>query len=546
MNVAVATDTRRGGRPRKAAPAFRSIDESLESALRALGDPSVLHWPSSRYQQDPVAFAKDVLGETHVWSKQVEILEAIRDHKRVAIRSGHKCSKSRTLAIAALWFYACFPDARVVCTCVTARQIDDILYREIRKLHAQSQRGRHPVDGEPRELARSGIKAADMREIVGYTAKDAEAVAGTSGANVLYLIDEASGVGDPIFEAIEGNRAGGARVVMTSNPTKTDGEFFEAFHSKSRFYKLIHVSSEDTPNARSGKEIIPGLAGLAWIEEKREEWGEESALFRVRVRGEFVTKETGRIISLHAISEAEARWTHAKGDERLQVGLDCAGPGNEGDETAWCSRRGFNAHDLRTMTGLTAEAIVVHTLGYLEQHRKPREIPLLAFDTEGEIGIKVGALLRVHLDANPDAFELIPVKASHQAQREPMIYGTIRDELWASCSAWLRAGGAIPEDAKLAKELHAPEWRSEFSAKRHCEVLKATDKQTLRKLLGRSPDRADALCLAVWAQSAMVLDTTHGTVAASSKAAAALDPYDDPDVSERAVDRVFDPYGGRS
>jgi hypothetical protein len=189
-------------------------------------------WPSTKYQADPVAFAREVLGLT-LWSKQIELLEAIRNHKRVAAKSGHKVSKSHTLAIASLWFFCSFPDARVVMSSVTSRQVDAILWRELRKMHVRSS---VPIDGDMHELARSGFKARDFREIVGFTAREAEAVAGISGANLLYLLDEASGIDDDIFEAIEGNRAGGARLAMTSNPTRTDGEFFEAFNANAHLY----------------------------------------------------------------------------------------------------------------------------------------------------------------------------------------------------------------------------------------------------------------------------------------------------------------------
>ena len=56
---------------------------------------------------------------------------------------------------------------------------------------------------------------------------------------------------------------------MFSNPTRTSGTFFDAFHSKKQFYRCIHVSSEETPNVVLGRMVIPGLAGRAWIEEKK-------------------------------------------------------------------------------------------------------------------------------------------------------------------------------------------------------------------------------------------------------------------------------------
>ena len=45
------------------------------------------------YRNDIRAWAKDKLGVT-LWRKQVEIAEALIEHKRVAVKSGHGVGKS--------------------------------------------------------------------------------------------------------------------------------------------------------------------------------------------------------------------------------------------------------------------------------------------------------------------------------------------------------------------------------------------------------------------------------------------------------------------
>lgn len=460
------------------------------------------------------------------WSRQIEILEAVRDHKRVAIASGHKIGKSHTAAILALWFYCSFPDARVVLTSTTSRQVDQILWREIRMMHARATRR---IDGELHDLARSGLRSG-FREIVGFTAKESEAVAGISGRNLLYLPDEATGIPDAVFEAIEGNRAGGARLCMFSNPTRTEGEFARAFldEAKKPFYHTIQVSSEESPNVTAGRELVPGLALADWIEEKRAEWGEDSPLFKVRVKGEFVLGEDGKVITLHAIGEAEKRWAETPAEGRLFMGLDPAGEGGVGDESVWAPCRGAKILELVAERGLTDEAHVARTLAVLNAHRGPREpVPVVIVDREGAVGARVYGQLRAYADANPTAFELVSVRASDRAVREPAVYDRLRDELWANLAAWFREGGAVPEDARLEAELHAPAWYSDLRGRQ-----KVTDKRDLRKALGRSPDRADAVTLAVWRPTVLAPTAAHETGVT-----------DEPD-DVRDVDRTFDPYRG--
>lgn len=573
MTVSIARRRRRNPPP---AERRTVADEWRTRILAQLAATTGVRFPDRYWWDHPVEFFGRILG-VEPWSKQVEILEAVRDHERVAVRSGHKVSKSHSAAGIAACYYCSFPDARVVMSSTTSRQVDQILWRELRMMRARSGRcvackaadpdGRRIprpcphsalIEGELGGLARTGLKSDDFREIVGFTAREAEAVAGVSGRHLLYIIDEASGVPDEIFEAIEGNRAGGARIVLFSNPTRTQGEFFDAFTAKKDFYHGVAVSSEETPNVTSGKRLIPGLATREWIEEKRREWGEDSPIYRVRVKGEFVLGEDGRIFSIHTIATAEQRWRddtcdvcegagtigeskkicvtcrgsgQATAAGRLFIGLDPAGPTGSGDETVFCVRRGLKMRALNAHLGLTDDAHLAHALSLIDAHRLPRETPVIVMDSEGEVGWNVYQKLKEHLDEKQNRkappFELVRVRSSDKAVRRPHVYDRVRDELAANLEAWFRDGGMILEDAKLAKELHTLTWEQAVNGR-----LKLISKKAIRKILGRSPDRYDALVLACWEP----LSLQEDELPPSAKGAAADD--DDDDVP------ALDPYSG--
>lgn len=485
-----------------------ALSRGLEILRRVRARAAEITFPSERYRARPVEFAREILG-IEPWERQREVLEAVRDHLRVAVSSGHKTGKSTAAAILALWYFCSHSEARVVMSSKTARQVDQILWREVKMLRSRAGRclecrraapdGPRPcphsavIDGEIGELARTGLRTHDFREIVGFTAREAEAVAGISGANLLYVVDEASGVPPAIFEAIEGNRAGGARIVLLSNPTRTDGEFFDAFHAKADFYRTLTINSETTPNAATGTHAIPGLATREWIDEKRAEWGEDSSLYSIRVKGEFALHEDGKIFSVAKIAEAEARWHETKEAGRLFVGVDPAGPSGSGDETVYAVRRGLKHMALYAFRGLSEDGHVVHLRALLDTHKLPRETPVVVVDREGSIGSALAGRLRAIAEERQAPFELVTVRASDRAQRQPHVYDRMRDELAANLEAWFRDGGAIVEDARLAEELHELEWEHAPTGR-----LKLTRKVVLRKELGRSPDRYDALALAVW------------------------------------------------
>lgn len=489
-------------------------------------------WPSAKYRKDPVAFARDVLG-IELWGKQIEVLEAIRDNLKVAVSSGNKCGKTALAAVAALWFYASFPDARVWITAATARTITRAIWREIRKLHKRSQK-RIPLDGVPNQHAGSGCVAPDLREIIGFTAATKEDAAGTSGANILYLVDEASGVSEDIFEAIEGNRAGGeVRMVLISNPTRTEGQFYRAFHDEAEFWKTFTISGEETPNAISGSRLIPGLASREWIDEMERLHGRDSPFFKIRVLGQFVEGDEGKILALHEIFLAEQRYRETAAAGPLVIGLDPAGQGVGGDEGVFAPRRGQRLLALHAFRALTAQAYLVHLLAFIREYAPDlQEIVTVVLDREGAVGAEVFGVLRAAAADPKNRFRVIGVRSSDKASRQPMVYDRTRDELWAGLVAWIREGGAIPEHAKLEKDLHAPSW--EGTAKNRLVV---TDKDELRKILGRSPDYGDAACLATWIRG------DEATLTEANSAAKARRDEDRRHANPNPYEQPFDPYG---
>jgi hypothetical protein len=543
-------DSKSGAARRRPSNIAAALGQSLTTRAMQLGEGAEWTWPSMQYQRDPVAYCREVLG-TEPWGCQRDVMQALVPAlARVAVKSGHKTGKSHLAACIALWFYCSFANARVVMSSTTSRQVDRILWRELRMMHYRSQAGlreddralqrnphlrTRPIGGEPAVLARSGLVSPDFREITGFTAREAEAVAGISGENLLYIIDEASGVPGNIFEAIQGNMAGGARILLLSNPTQDKGEFFDAFGKKAKSdtnptgYTCFTISSEMSPNVVEGRVVIPGLATREWIETMRQDYGPDSAWYTVRVKGDFVLNEASKIISLALISAAEQRWEDAPEDGgQLHIGLDPAGPSGGGDETVFCLRRGGKILSFHAFREQNEDAILVQLIGIVQQARRPREVPLVKVDREGLIGSKVFGRLRAYLDAQPAyerPFECVGVRASDKAHRDPMNFDRMRDELWENMRLWLASGGAIPPSSKLEQELHAPDWVTRLDLKR-----KVTPKEELRKLLGRSCDHADAMALAVWditlrEHAAAVPDQSHQPPPAYAEPAA-LDPYD--------------------
>jgi hypothetical protein len=448
-------------------------DEEKIALGRALDE-----YEQAQRSQDPVEFSTNVLG-IKPWSKQAHILRMIAKHDRVAVRSGHKVGKSTLASIAALWWMKRWTDGRVVMTAPTGRQVRIVLWREVTRLH---KRALVSMGGTLHKLPELGLQYDDGREILGFATDEPERIAGVSGAHILYIVDEGSGVTEEIFEAIEGSRAGGAKLLVLGNPTRTSGTFYNAFTSAADVWCHLHVSSEDSPNV-TGEANIPGLATPQWVEEKRQEWGEESPLYQVRVRGNFPTQAENAVMGLALVEAARERYEDTAEDGPLSIGVDVARFGD--DETDIQPVRGYKALQATVLRSMDTVDVAGRALKVGRELARPGERPVFKVDVIG-----VGAGVADTLRAN--GADVIDVNVGESANDDN--YSRLRDELWFGLRDWLKDGGAIPDDGKLQADLLAPTYSFLPTGK-----IKVESKDEIKKRLsGRSPDRADGLALAVY------------------------------------------------
>ena len=248
--------------------------------------------------QDPVDFARRALGVT-LWRRQQETLRAVAESRRVAVKSGNGLGKDFTAAVAMLWYLSQHDPAIVLSTAPTFRQVRHLLWRQVRALY---RRGGAQLGGK---MLDTRWELSDDRYAMGLSADGADQFQGFHCENMFIVVDEAEGVSEAIFEAVETLMTSAQpKLLLLGNPTRAQGAFHRAFHQESSIYRTITMSALESPNVRAGRVVIPGLTTAEWVAERAAIWGEDSRLYRSRVLGEFPEQDEGSLLSIAQIDAA--------------------------------------------------------------------------------------------------------------------------------------------------------------------------------------------------------------------------------------------------
>jgi len=294
-----------------------------------------------RYKADPFAFVQEQLGIScenweddtppigwdgsywPIWSKQREILNALVKYRKVAVRSGHGLGKSFIAAICVMYLAYVWKGLGVT-TAPTFRQVEKVLWGEIHWLYNNAG-GRNKMGGD---LKKTSLDLGDKWFVEGFSTRDPKAaITGFHEENVFAIVDEAGGVAQEVFDAIEGIlTSGNSFILLIGNPIEAGGPFEDAFKPGSGFYP-IHLSCWDCPNVRHKTNIYPKLVSYTWPVEKKERWGEDSNLYRVRVDGNFPVEGKDSLIPVKYIDLALS--AELPEDKIATFGVDVARQGSD-------------------------------------------------------------------------------------------------------------------------------------------------------------------------------------------------------------------------
>jgi len=435
----------------------------------------------ARCQKDPLFFSRHVLGGDRPWRRQEEIIRSVRDRPRTVVPSGFAVGKTWVAAVIVLWFLYSFPSSLVITTGPTWRQVKNVLWAEIRRLWRQAAT---PLGGE---LLETQIRIADDWFALGMSTDDPTRFQGFHAAHLLLIFDEAAGVDRQVWEVAEGQMAGAhARWLAIGNPTEPSGPFYDACCSES--WHTLPISCLDTPNVKAGRLVYPKLVTKAWVEGRRQEWGDSSPLYQTKVLGQFPTQSEHGLIPLVWISAANDR--AAMGGEgsagdpaERRIGADIARSG--ADATVFLLRDDRRVLDVEEHQSLNTMEVVGRLTMFAERHKVPWHRVFV-----DSIGIGAGVADRLCEQDRRVRAVNFGRSACHGKR-----YANVRAECYWGVQEALDPGRAAPlaipaRFGRLCSELTSVEWSVNSSG-----AILVEPKEQIKQRIGRSPDHADALAL---------------------------------------------------
>jgi hypothetical protein len=437
---------------------------------------------NAEFARDTYLWLQKIVGE-YAWSKQIEIWQSIQEHRYTAVQSCHDTGKSFSVSRAGCHWVDTRPDPFLVTTAPTWKQVNSILWREMRRAHRKAElRGRINLDAEwymgADELVAYGRKPADY---------DQSAFQGIHALNVLVAIDEACGVPKSLFEAADSlvtNKNG--RVIAIGNPDDPASYFAEICKPGSG-WNVIQIGAADTP-AFTGEEVpdelLDYLISPEWVEERKKRWGVGSPIYQSKVLGLFPEITDDTVFTPRMLKEAQLRELPREDLPKLgQYGVDVARWGE--DHTAI-----YKAHGGRVrLTKTYHMADTMETADFVAMLLKQAQREETAYIDV--IGLGAGVYDRLR----QQQYRVYPHNSSERAYDNERFHNRRAEVYWMAREMADRGELDLPgdgEDDDLIAQLGSIKWKVTAGGR---ILLESKEDMKARGL--PSPDRADAAIMAL-------------------------------------------------
>lgn len=397
---------------------------------------------------------------------------SVEESVQIAVASGHGIGKSALVAWIILWAISTYEDTKGVVTANTETQLKTKTWSELAKWH------RLCINSHWFTLTATALFSSDSShektwriDQVAWSERNTESFAGlhNQGKRILLIYDEASAIPDKIWEVSEGALTDSDTEIIWccfGNPTRNIGRFRECFARFKHRWRTRQIDS------RSVK-----ITNKAQLQKWIDDYGEDSDFCRVRVRGVFPSASSNALFGPDELDESMSTEYKPGAFDHAAVilGGDVARQGD--DSSAVARRQGNVVFPLRVMR--IPDTMLVASQFSMEQDEHKAD----AFFVDATGGWGTGVIDAMRL-TNHD-----PVEVYFNGKATDSRYFNKRSEMYFELAKWVKAGGALPRDQELKEELLAITYRFQG------DKFRLDEKDDVKELIGRSPDKADAVAL---------------------------------------------------
>jgi hypothetical protein len=242
---------------------------------------------------DPDLFNSAILGRSPLWEGQRRIAQSVNDYRITVAYTGNSIGKDYTLACIVPWWLYTRADSQVIITGPSQTVLGSVTWKEIRRATDKSA---IPLGMK----VSSGIHGSPLRASVrgdwgalGYSTTSVERASGQHNRKLLVIGEEASGIPDEIYDAIDSLKF--VRLLLIGNPIRSTGRFVDLIAQAARDARdriphrravnAIRISSRESPDAHLD-ESPRGMADRTFIEDCERRHGKTSLWVRVHIDAE--------------------------------------------------------------------------------------------------------------------------------------------------------------------------------------------------------------------------------------------------------------------
>jgi phage terminase large subunit len=435
------------------------------------------------WRENPARMVWDLFGETpDAW--QADGLREFADptKQRQAFQACAGPGKTAVLAWMGWNFLLCYGDVgqhpNGAVMSVTADNLKNNLWKELAVWRSRSELLRDTFEMTAERIfarehpqtwflsARSWSKTANPDE-------QGRTLSGLHSKFILYLIDESGDIGPSVLRAAEQGLSNctWGKIIIAGNPTSQSGLLYQAVAEQSHLWDVIRVTGDPLEPKRSPR------IGLEWASEQIRLYGRDNPWVMAYILGQFPPSSLNALLGPDDVRSAMGR--HLTQDKyeysQKRLGIDVARFGD--DATVIFPRQGLAAFGPVEMRNARTNEIAAR----VAQAKQKWESELELIDDTGGWG--AGVIDQARLGG----INLLPINFSGKAD-DPRYYNK-RSEMIFRASEWVKAGGCLPEVPGLVSEAVAPTYWFDNGK------LRVTEKDQIKKELGKSPDYWDAFCL---------------------------------------------------